>query len=263
MTKAHAKGRTGSSEDFASVETINGGSSVVLVCEHASHFVPAEFGNLGLDEGVHQSHIAWDPGALAVAKHMATFLDATLVAGQVSRLIYDCNRPPDASDAMPERSEIFDIPGNVNLSDAERERRVSSIYAPFKLSLQNAIARVSAPIVVTIHSFTPIYKGSQRSVEIGVLHDSDTRLADAMLELATQHTPSNVQRNQPYGPQNGVTHTLKEHAIEAGHLNVMLEIRNDLIKGHAAQVEIAKMLADWVADACARAGAEGVVQCKA
>lgn len=236
---------------------------MVLVCEHASDFFPAEFGTLGLDEAVRKNHVAWDPGALSVAEHMAALLDATLVAGQVSRLIYDCNRPPDAPDAMPQRSEIFEIPGNADLNEAERSKRVDAVYTPFKTSLQTAIARVSSPIIVTIHSFTPVYNGASRSVEIGVLHDTDTRLADAMLTLAPRYTQADVQRNQPYGPQNGVTHTLKEHAIKAGHLNVMLEIRNDLIQSAEQQKQMSEMLAPWVAEACVQAGAEGVVQCKA
>ncbi|MGR3635242.1 MAG: N-formylglutamate amidohydrolase [Shimia sp.] len=263
MTKSQPKDQAGPSKDFSSVETIAGCSSVVLVCEHASRFIPAEFGTLGLDDAARQSHVAWDPGALAVAERMATLLDATLVAGKVSRLIYDCNRPPHAPDAMPEHSEVFDISGNADLSTADRERRVEAIYAPFKESLQHAVAGVKAPVIVTIHSFTPVYHGARRSVEIGILHDTDGRLADAMLTLAPKYTQANTQRNQPYGPENGVTHTLKEHAIPAGHLNVMLEIRNDLIESQSQQSDIATQLAAWVAEACAVAGAEGLVQCKA
>lgn len=262
MTKTHTKNHGDASASFAAVKSINGTSSVVLVCEHASHFIPPEFGTLGLDSAVRQSHVAWDPGALIVAEHMATLLAATLVAGQVSRLVYDCNRPPEALDAMPARSEIFDISGNADLSDTDRQERVSRVYVPFRQSLEAAIARVVDPIIVTIHSFTPVYKGASRDVEIGILHDTDARLADAMLDLAPRYTQATVQRNEPYGPQNGVTHTLKEHALHAGHLNVMLEIRNDLIKSSGQQVDMAKLLAPWVAEACGLAGAKGVVQCK-
>ena len=114
---------------------------------------------------------------------------------------------------------------------------------------------------MTVHSFTPIYHGVARTVEIGILHDSDTRLADAMLEIAQAHTDANVQRNAPYGPDHGVTHTLKEHAIKGGHLNVMLEVRNDLIVTSDEQTAMADMLAGWVADACTRVQAKGVVEC--
>jgi predicted N-formylglutamate amidohydrolase len=104
-------------------------------------------------------------------------------------------------------------------------------------------------VIVTIHSFTPVYHGQHRAVEIGVLHDSDARLADAMLDIAGRHTPLNVLRNAPYGPQDGVTHTLKEHAIRSGHLNVMIEIRSDLIETQRQQTDMAAMLAGWIAAA--------------
>lgn len=241
----------------------DGTSSVVVVCEHASHHIPASFENLGLPQDALQSHAAWDPGAMPVATRLAEQLDAPLIASGVSRLVYDCNRPPDASDAMPARSEVIDVPGNSDLSQADRAARTIAYYQPFQSALKQAIDAVADPIIVTVHSFTPVYHGVARAVEIGILHDSDTRLADAMLDIAPAHTKANVQRNAPYGPDHGVTHTLKEHAINAGHLNVMLEIRNDLITTADAQTAMADMLAGWIADACTRAQAKGVVQCQA
>ena len=105
---------------------------------------------------------------------------------------------------------------------------------------------LTAPVLVTVHSFTPVYYGKRRLLDIGLLHDSDTRLADAMLENATAHTDLKVERNAPYGPQDGVTHTLKEHAIPAGLPNVMIEIRNDLIATEEDQAAMAELLSRWV-----------------
>jgi predicted N-formylglutamate amidohydrolase len=102
-----------------------------------------------------------------------------------------------------------------------------------------------------------------RDVEIGVLHDTDSRLADAMLDCAQAQTQNNVQRNEPYGPEHGVTHTLKEHAITQGHPNVMLEIRNDLIATPEQQKNMARMIAQWIAQACAQMTLSGDVQCQA
>lgn len=227
----------------------DGRSSVILVCEHASNNIPDAFGDLGLDEAARQSHIAWDPGALDVAQGLAKRFDAKLVVSNVSRLIYDCNRPPDARDAIPACSETTDIPGNSSLSDVQRQDRVSKYYEPFRDSLAAAVGATPDPIIVTLHSFTPVYKGQRRFVEIGLLHDVDSRLADAMLQVADTHTSANVQLNQPYGPKDGVTHTLKEHAIGAGHLNVMVEIRSDLIATASQQEAWASCLADWLTDA--------------
>lgn len=225
--------------------------SVVLVCEHASYFMPSQFDGLGLSQADRKSHAAWDPGALAVAKALSERLDAPLVAGQVSRLLYDCNRPPEASDAMPTRSEIIDVPGNHDLSETDRRTRIATFYRPFQATLRNAIAAKSDPTLVTLHSFTPIYHGKPRAVEIGVLHDRDTRLADAMIETAPAHCAQTVTRNQPYGPQDGVTHTLKEHGLKHGLLNVMLEIRSDLIETPDAQQKMGDQIARWLRAALA------------
>lgn len=232
--------------EIVEVARCDGRSPIILVCEHASPYIPTVFRDLGISPAARGSHVAWDPGAMAVAEAMSLAFDATLVSSLVSRLVYDLNRPPKAPSAMPVRSEAFDVPGNRDLTDAERRARVSGYYTPFRDRLASEIAGRTDPIIVTIHSFTPIFNGQTRDVEIGILHDSDSRLADAMLQLETKH---DVRRNAPYGPKDGVTHTLKEHAIAHGHLNVMIEIRNDLIADEASQAAMAQTLAGWIEQA--------------
>lgn len=209
-----------------------GAGAVVLLCEHASNHFPDAFGDLGLEAAVQQSHVAWDPGALAVALGLSEALDSPLLVGTVSRLLYDCNRPPEADSAIPIRSEVFDIPGNIGLSEAQRQERTAKIYRPYCAAVSDLLAarkrRGQASIIVTLHSFTPIYLGKARAVEIGILHDTDTRLADAM--LAVDLPRRRVERNAPYGLQDGVTHSLKLHGIANGLANVMIEIRNDLLQ---------------------------------
>src|SRR5690606_29562638 len=157
-------------------------------------------------------HIAWDPGALATSRLMAKSLDATLIYQRFSRLAYDCNRPPESPAAMPEKSEIYDVPGNAHLDDMARNARTEALYLPFRDTLSRLLRRRidegRAPVVVTMHSFTPVYFGRQRAVEIGILHDSDSRLADLMLAASAGGSLFNVRRNEPYGPEDGVTHTL-------------------------------------------------------
>lgn len=220
----------------------NGAGAVVLVCEHASNRIPDAFGDLGFDDVTRQSHVAWDPGALAVSLALSAALDAPLVAGTVSRLLYDCNRPPEAVSAMPVRSETFEILGNQSLTDAQRQERIAGIYQPFMTAVSDLLAgrkqRGQDSVVVTIHSFTPIYFGKPRAVEIGILHDSDTRLADAMLRVATEVSGRRVERNAPYGPQDGVTHSLKLYGVANGLANVMIEVRNDLLRTPKDEIEM-------------------------
>lgn len=256
--------KNASENRHAVIQNPEGRSSVIVVCEHASCHIPSSFKNLGLSADAQKSHAAWDPGAMAVACGVSKRLDANLVASGVSRLVYDCNRPPSAPDAMPIKSEVFDVPGNIGLTPAQRQDRIDTYYEPFRVALFETIeakSAVIAAIIVTIHSFTPIYNGQRRAVEIGVLHDSDTRLADAMLQTASAHTSATVLRNEPYGPEHGVTHTLKEHALEAGHLNVMLEIRNDLIETQEQQNNMAKTLSEWITNAFTQLNVVGDVQC--
>lgn len=227
------------------IENAAAKGDVLLVCEHASAAMPQKYGTLGLSPEVLSSHVAWDPGALAVARLLSEKFDATLVYQRFSRLVYDCNRPPESPSAMPVKSEIYDIPGNFDLSEAERFARTSALYVPFHDRVSEIIAARQADgrkvVVVTIHSFTPVYHGRFRKVEIGILHDADSRLADAMLAGA-EGCSLTVNRNDPYGPEDGVTHTLRLHALPDGLLNVMIEIRNDLISSEGEQAEIAGVL---------------------
>jgi len=229
------------------VVNASGASPVIVVCEHASCFIPPELHSLGLGADNLKSHIVWDPGAIAVAQGISSRLDAVLVASQVSRLVYDCNRPPGSQDAVPAKSEIFEVPGNQALSQSDRDARIALVYEPFRASLEGVIAgRQSPGVIVTIHSFTRVYKGETREVELGILHDEDRRLADAMLTNSLRHTSLNVLRNEPYGPEDGVTHTLRETALPAGLHNVMIEIRNDLLTTRQEQDAMAAMLSGWI-----------------
>lgn len=226
------------------VENADGTSAVLLVCEHASLRLPASLGTLGLPKDALSAHIAWDPGALAVAKRLSAQLDATLLFQNFSRLAYDCNRPPESPDAMPAVSEIFEIPGNRDIDPAERQARVDEIYRPWQRTLSETIAARKRAgretVIVTIHTFTPVYKGVPRDVQIGILHDRDSRLADAMLEGADGQFV--VRRNEPYGPRDGVTHTLVEHGLANGLFNVMIEVRNDLVGDARGQEVVAGLL---------------------
>lgn len=257
---AEAAALTGNDpSDRPVVETLNaaGQGAFVIACEHASNFIPAVFDSLGLGAETLQSHVAWDPGARAVAALLSQYLDAPLVASTVSRLVYDCNRPPMDAGATPARSEIFDIPGNAALSGFEKRMRAETFYSPFRTTLSsvidNAGRRVRTPVLVTIHSFTPVYFGQPRDVEIGILHDADSRFADLLLdEMAQGAVRFDVRRNEPYGPADGVTHTLRDQALPRGLLNVMIEIRNDLIAAPADQADMASLLARLLVEALAR-----------
>src|ERR1700710_1471974 len=101
--------------------TINadGTSPFVLVCDHASNRIPPEYNDLGLSGIDRLRHIAWDPGALAVSLQMVERLDAPLTHSTVSRLVIDCNRTFNAPDLIATASEVTEVPGNRDVSDAD------------------------------------------------------------------------------------------------------------------------------------------------
>lgn len=237
-------------------------AGLVVVCEHASNSLSDPWADLGLAPGVMGEHIAWDPGALGLARGLASRMapalgGAVLVHAPLSRLIYDLNRAPDLPGAMPVRSERHDIPGNSRLTAEARAARTLALYTPFHASLMGELALQLAlgrrPVVITVHSFTPVYEGKRRSVEFGVIHDADPALAQAIVEGA-QPCGLVTRLNEPYSAADHVTHTLKLHATPYGLTNAMLEIRNDLIADEAAQDAMAELLAPILSNAIDKAG---------
>jgi predicted N-formylglutamate amidohydrolase len=213
-----------------------GVSPYVLVCEHAGNALPKKLGTLGLPVEDLQRHIAWDIGAEGVARLLSKLLDAPLALQRYSRLAYDCNRPPESDAAIPEMSETTIVPGNKNLSAADRMQRVQDIYRPFHAGLahlldERACAGKSSSLV-TIHSFTKTYKGKERAVELGILFDRDSRIADKLIKGFPK---TDARLNEPYGPRDGVMHTINLHAAPRGLKSVMIEIRNDLVASEREQ----------------------------
>lgn len=246
----------------AQVEHLDATSRCVLVCEHASNAFPLPWGPLGLDAAAQSAHVAWDPGALGLARGLSVRLGACLVHAPVSRLIHDLNRAPDSPGAMPAQSEVYAIPGNCGLTPEDRAARVEAVYDPFHAGLASVIARRIAlgqrPVIVTVHSFSPIWHGVPRSVEFGVIHDDtrpgDDRLARAVLAAAWSLTDLRAELNAPYAASDGVTHLLRLHAVPYALPHVMLEVRNDLIADAVAQEAMADRLAPVLARALAQAG---------
>lgn len=241
--------------DPVSVTNRGGRGRVVLICDHASNRLPEEFGTLGLDAGDMERHIAWDPGAMPVATMMSKLLDAPLIASNVSRLVIDCNRPLDAPDLIPTVSESTEIPGNAGLDDDARRRRIAMSHVPFHGAIANVvggrIAKGEETWLVSIHSFTPVYRKVKRRFEIGILHDEDDRISTPMIEALKQegHGISRddggfkVEDNRPYSPADRVYYTLERHGTSRGLPCVMIEIRNNEIETEEQQQEWAERLA--------------------
>ncbi|MDQ0470793.1 N-formylglutamate amidohydrolase [Labrys wisconsinensis] len=251
-TSTRTGGSDAATDAAARVENGEGRGQIVIACDHASNHVPARFRDLGLAPADLLRHIAWDPGALGVSRSLARRLDAPLVLSCVSRLVLDCNREPGVFDSIPAASEDTPIPGNAGLTEADRAWRAREVYEPFHAALTAIVAARSAvgPVaVVSVHSFTPVYRGTPRPWHVGILFDRDRRLSQPILQALRRETGLVVGENQPYSPDDRVYHTLDRHAQSRGLPSVMVEIRNDLVATPEAEEAWGERLADVIADA--------------
>ncbi|MHA7776644.1 N-formylglutamate amidohydrolase [Roseibium sp. M-1] len=246
------------------VENAEGAGPFVFVCDHASNFLPPPYDtSLGITEADKSAHIAWDPGALGVARGLSKSLDAPLVYTTVSRLIIDCNREEDRADLIPCLSEVTEIAGNRDLSAEEKAFRIGLAHRPFHETIDRLITeRLEKGLptaVVSIHSFTPVYKGRSRPWEIGLISDSDRRLADPVLADLKRQGELTVGDNEPYAPSDGVYYTIHRHGEDRQLPCLMIEIRNDEVTTAAEEDRWSDLLAPMLARAAqaassARAG---------
>ena len=229
-------------------ENPQGRGPFVILCDHASNRIPDAFQSFGFAEDALQTHIAWDRGALSVARILSAKLDAPLFWPDASRLIIDCNRAPDASSLIVTESEGRPVPANRVLSKEERSRRLDHIHAPYHDAIDSCLDRRRADrrptALIAIHSFTPVYFGKARPWQVGILFDDDRRLADLLIGGLKSDPALTVGVNEPYSPADGVYYTLRRHAQPQGLPSVMIEIRNDEISDEASQRSWAEQLAD-------------------
>ncbi len=231
---------------IADIINPNGDSRFFIICEHASNHIPSQYRQLGLNNEQINLHIGWDIGARAVAEKLAKILNAPLVLQSHSRLLYDCNRPPSAKSAIPEVSESTTIPGNLNLSSAQKQARADTIYYPFHQSISDLLDKRQEKInslIVTIHSFNPIYNGVERPLDLGIINDQNEPWAKQLTIAAQANNQLTVELNQPYSASDGVTHTLQLHGRHRQLPNVMIEVKNNLIVSRRGQEKFAIILA--------------------
>ncbi len=226
------------------VEREAGASPFVIAVDHASNRIPRRLGDLGLPPEERQRHIAWDIGAAAVARGLSEALDAACVLQNYSRLVVDCNRSPNVTSSVPVVSENTPIPGNQDLSSAERLARIREVLDPYQdriadlLDARDAAKRPS--VLVALHSFTPQFLGEARPWHVGLLYNRDARLAHAMMAILAEHHDLVVGDNEPYAVSDETDYTIPVHGEQRGLIHVEIEIRQDLVaepKGQAAWVD--------------------------
>lgn len=212
-------------------EVVNEGatSPIVIVCDHAGRAIPKALGTLGLPQAELDRHIAFDIGAEMAARRLAEFFDATLLVTRYSRLVIDCNRRLDDPTAIAQVSDETPIPGNLNLTPAERAARAAEIHAPYHAAIGHHITRLGKPVLLSVHSFTPEIQGFRRPWQLGLLWNEDDRIAKPLFASLSREPGLVVGDNEPYSGRDGHGFTTQAHAEPAGLPHILLEIRQDLI----------------------------------
>jgi predicted N-formylglutamate amidohydrolase len=213
-----------------------GRAEALLICDHASAAIPAALGDLGLDAGERRRHIAWDIGIAEVTRRLAGRLDAAAVLSGYSRLVIDCNRQLDDPTSIPQESDGVVVPGNRGLSQEQRAERARCCFWPYQRAIAACLeARRAAgqcPIVISMHSFTPVMDGFERPWHIGILANRDRRIAGPLLEGLRRQSAIVVGDNEPYDGRHGRGYGMMVHGEGTGLPFALIELRQDLIDTH-------------------------------
>lgn len=231
-------------------EVVNpeGPSRAFLLCDHASHRLPRALGDLGLSPEELVDHIAWDPGAAVVARRLSELLDAPLVLSGYSRLAIDCNRPFHVASSIPELTCGVRVPGNEGLSEPARAARRDELFWPYHRAAERVIAARDArgvrSVVLSIHSFTPSLHGADRPWHVGLMYGRDPSLARALQPILARDPALVVGDNQPYQVTDGTDYSVPTYGERAGRPAVLVELRQDLVRGREGALAWAERLAE-------------------
>jgi predicted N-formylglutamate amidohydrolase len=223
---------------------------LLLLCDHASNCVPKGLHNLGLPQDELSRHIAYDIGAAAVTEKLSALLGAPALLTNYSRLVVDCNRPPEPLLCAPAISDGTPIPANQDMGD-NFQARLDEVFWPYHKKIDEVITaletRHNCPAtLVSLHSFTPMLRvnGKPRPWQISVLWREDDNSARKVLDfLRTHHAELTIGENEPYSMKNEVSYTLHTHGAEK-RSNIMFEIRQNEVNTPEGIDKYAHILGD-------------------
>jgi predicted N-formylglutamate amidohydrolase len=228
-------------------QNADGRSPFLFTSDHFGRLIPKPLRDLGLPESELTRHIAWDIGIAGVAERLSNMLGAHLIAQRYSRLVIDCNRTPRAASSIPLLSEATTIPGNEGLSREAAEMRRRAIFDPYHRRIDEVIDRRMAEkrptILVSLHSFTPVYAGVARPWHIGTLYNRDRILPPLLLKALRAEGDLVVGDNEPYAVLDDTDYTIPVHGEARGLTNSGIELRQDLVADESGQQQWAERLA--------------------
>ncbi|WP_150522667.1 N-formylglutamate amidohydrolase [Roseibium sediminis] len=236
-----------SSEPFAPYEALDGNldRGLLLLCDHASNTVPPGYGDLGVPKEQFERHIGYDIGTRALTHLLAERLGVPALLTTYSRLFIDPNRGEDDPTIIMRLSDGAVVPGNAKVDADERRHRIEHYHRPYHDAIDrtlDAMLEVAPPpVIISIHSFTPVWRGVPRPWHGTVLWDSDPRAIFPFLDGLQERGDLVVADNEPY---DGAlkNDTMYRHCTSRGLAHALLEVRQDLIGHEAGIVEWADRL---------------------
>jgi predicted N-formylglutamate amidohydrolase len=219
---------------------------VFLTCEHASQRLPSPWVWPEHDRRLIDTHWAYDLGAREITLELARTLRATAVLAEYTRLLVDANRSEGHPDLFRAVAEGEPVLLNQAISASEAELRVSRFHRPFHAAVDRALLDVRAPLLLSIHSFTPVYEGAVRNVELGVLFDDQEEAAFALGAALARELP-NVAYNEPWSGKLGLIYSADAHSRRNHRVALELEVRQDLAVDPAYRARLVPVLAAHIA----------------
>lgn len=210
----------------------NYNNGLLLLADHASNYIPPEYHSLGLTKLQLERHIAFDPGVREFTIRLAEKLGVPAVLSKFSRLLIDPNRGKNDPTLVMRVADGDIIAGNRNIDEQGKQDRIERFYRPYDDAITNMRGKISetgvAPILFSIHSFTPFWRGNKRLTEVGILWDEDDRFTNMLIEALQGETNYIIHDNQPY--KGGyVGDTMNRHGLRFKLQHSLLELRQDYV----------------------------------
>jgi len=219
-----------------------GDAPIVLTCEHATERLPEPWTWPVADRRLLGTHWSHDLGIEPLVRALAALTGWPATLCGFSRLLVDPNRAPDQDGLFRAEADGLPIAFNADLTDDERARRLA-LHEAYHAACDAMVAAVPGANVFSLHSFSPVYEGSRRSMELGVLfnhHEAPARrLAEHLARRGWQ-----VALNEPWSGGQGLMYAADRHSEAHGRVAIELEVRQDLLAIEANRARLAQDLAE-------------------
>ncbi len=208
---------------------------VLFTAEHASNRVPRPWRLRPADRVLLGTHWGYDIGARTLTLELARLAGGAAVCSRFSRLLIDPNRAEDDPAAVLRATD--DGAPTFN-RDVDLAGRIARFHAPFHAAVDATIRGVRPRFLVSVHSFTPVFRGVARPMEAGVLFDAHDEHAERLVH-ALRAEGLRTEPNEPYSGKAGLIYSARRHGTTHGVPYLEIEVRQDKIASDEAARRLA------------------------